>query len=254
MPAFRFRILILAILVSCLLSAWAFASSKALSLGDLTYMTEEYFPFNYEEKGEIKGISVDLLHLTFQELGMKPVRLEILPWARGYDRVLHEQNTVLFSMARTEEREHLFQWAGPIMVVRFVLIARKDRNIKLKSLKDLKGYSIGTVREDVADKLLDDYKRIAKVQAVSDMKQNIKKIQDERLDMVAYDERSWQKFATANDLDIEDFETVYVLKEIPIYFAFHSMTSHSLVKRFQQALDKVKARPQYQHILDTYLK
>ncbi|MDC0336221.1 transporter substrate-binding domain-containing protein [Pseudodesulfovibrio sp.] len=252
MPHFNYQHLVSAILVSCLF--WAAVPSHAQSLDDLTYMTEEYYPFNYEENGEVTGISVEILHLTLQEIGMQPRHLELLPWARGYDRVQHEENTVLFSMARTKEREDLFQWAGPIMVVKFVLIAKKDRNINIESMDDIKGYSIGTVREDVADALLDDYKATARVEAVADMKHNIDKLMDNRLDMVAYEERSWQKIVSRNDLSTDDFKTVFILKETPVHYAFHKYVDQKLINEFQQALDTVKARPEYQQILDTYLK
>jgi len=216
-------------------------------------MTEEYYPFNYTEKGEVKGISTDLLRMTWEELGITPQPIEAMPWARVYDRIQHEQSTVLFSMARTPEREDIFAWAGPIMVVRFVLIAKKEKQITLKSLEDLKGHSVGTLREDISDTLLQEYKDIARIDPVANMEQNIHKLLDDRLDMVAYEERSWQKIVTKLKLPINDFETVFVLRETPVYYAFHWQTPPDLVTEFQQALDRIKARPEYQQVLDKYL-
>ena len=35
--------------------------AKMITADDLSYITEQYPPFNYEEKGRLKGITVDLL-------------------------------------------------------------------------------------------------------------------------------------------------------------------------------------------------
>ena len=220
----------------------------------LTYLTEEYYPYNYTEDGKLKGISVDLLHMVWKELGIHPAAVESLPWARAYERLQNEPDTVLFTMARTPERDPLFRWAGPIDTVRFVLIARKDHRIQLDSLNDLAGLSVGTLRDDVSDTLLAPYRGIAHIQAVADMKQNISKLMNNRLDLVAYEENSWRKIAVRSGLSPDDFETVYVLRETPVYYAFHRDTPEALVAQFQCALERVKARPEYQRLFEDYLR
>lgn len=227
---------------------------RAEPLAGLTYLTEEYYPFNYTENGRLKGISCELLRMVWGELGVQPKPVEVLPWARGYERVRHEPNTVLFSMARTPERERLFRWAGPIMTVRFVLIARKHRAIRIDSLDDLRGMTVGTVRDDISDTLLSDYRTIANIQPVADMRQNIGKLMSNRLDMVAYEEACWGKIAVRSGLSPDDFETVFVLRETPVYFAFSAGTPDTVFKPFRDALDQARKRPRFERILDQYLK
>lgn len=235
-------------------SRLATASNGADPLERLTYLTEEYYPYNYTEDEKLKGISVDLLRLVWEELGIHPAPAESLPWARAYERLQTEPGTVLFSMARTPEREPLFRWAGPIAPVRFVLIGRKDHAIRLNTLDDLRGLSVGTLRDDVSDTLLAGYRGVARIQPVADMRQNISKLMSNRLDLVAYEEASWRKIATRSGLSPDDFETVYVLRETPVYYAFHHDTPEAVVTRFQCALDRVKSRPDFQRLLDDYLR
>ncbi|WP_319583297.1 transporter substrate-binding domain-containing protein [uncultured Pseudodesulfovibrio sp.] len=223
-------------------------------LAGYTWLTEEYFPFNYQENGVMKGVAVDLLRLVWIELGIPEQPVEAMPWARAYERLQHEPNTALFCMARTPEREHAFRWAGPIASVRFTLIGRKDRHIALDSLDDLKGLSVGTLREDILDTLLSKYRNVASIQPVARMRQNIDKLMTGRLDLVAYEEAAWRKITAREGLDPDSFETVYVLRETPVYFAFHASTPGELVDAFQDALDRVKARPGYQELLDAYLR
>lgn len=249
---------VLAGLVLCVLlllpSAAAGGPHPADGLAGYTWLTEEYYPFNYSENGVMKGVSVDLLRMVWAELGTPEQPVESMPWARAYERLQHESATVLFCMARTAEREHAFLWAGPIASVRFVLIARKKRHIRLDTLDDLKGLAVGTLREDVSDTLLAGYQRVASIQPVARMRQNISKLMTDRLDLVAYEEGCWRKITAREGLDPDDFETVYVLRETPVYFAFHPDTPPGLVAAFQGALDRVKARPGYRELLDAYLR
>ncbi|EGB14884.1 extracellular solute-binding protein family 3 [Pseudodesulfovibrio mercurii] len=247
----------LAALLLCallLLPATGRAGSPAVALMGYTWLTEEYYPFNYTENGRIKGVSADLLRMVWDELGIPPQTIESMPWARAFERMEHEPGIVLFCMARTPEREHAFRWAGPIAQVRFALIARKDRHVRMDSLDDIKGLSVGTLREDISDTLLADYRGTASIQPVAHMHQNISKLMTNRLDLVAYEETSWRKIAARHDLDPDAFETVYVLRETPVYYAFRADTPAEVVAAFQAALDRVKARPAYQRLLDAYLR
>lgn len=226
---------------------------RANAFWELSYLTEEYYPFNYTENGTLKGISIDLLHLTWKELGMAPQPIKSMPWARAYDRAINVSTTVLFSMARTHKREHLFRWAGPIMTARFVLIAKKDRSLPADFMTSPGCYRVGTLRDDVSDSLLEQYQPRIKTEPVADMTHNIRKLVDDRIDMVAYEELSWRQIAKKHGLSPEDFETVFVLQETPVYFAFNRDIPPPVVQQFQEALERVKGTPQYQEILNTYL-
>lgn len=220
---------------------------------ELSYLTEQYYPFNYTEDGEYKGLSVDLLRLTWKELGEPPHPIQIMPWARAYDRACNVSNTVLFSMARIPQREDLSRWVGPIASTRFVLIAKKSSHIRLSDMDEAEGYRIGTVRDDVADALLRIHADRNKIEAVADMLHNIRKLTDDRLDMVAYEESAWSKIVQKYGLSPDDYETVCVVRETPVYYAFHPDVSPILVRSFQAALDRVKATAQYREMLSTYL-
>ncbi|MBG0789421.1 MAG: transporter substrate-binding domain-containing protein [Desulfovibrionaceae bacterium] len=245
----------LCVLATCLvcltLLAWP---SPARADWELTYLTEEYYPFNYTEHGVLKGVSVDILRQVWGELGEPEHPIHIMPWARAYDRALNVHNTVLFSMARIVRRENLFRWAGPIAVTRFVLVAKKSANIALSTLEDAEGYRIGTLRDDISDTLLKKYTERNKIEAVADMRHNIRKLIDNRLDMVAYEESSWRQIAIKNGLSPDDYETVFVLRETPVFYAFHRDTPSVVVRDFQEALDRVKATDRYQAILEAYLR
>jgi len=50
--------------ISCL------ASNQTVSVKDLTYITEQYPPYNYQEAGKLQGISIDLLEKVLEKMNV----------------------------------------------------------------------------------------------------------------------------------------------------------------------------------------
>ncbi len=57
-----------------------------------------------------------------------------------------------------------------------------------------------------------------------------------------------------NGFNPSAYETVYVLKEKELYYAFHKATSDLLIQKLQGVLDDLKEQGEYQRIMDKYLK
>ncbi len=220
----------------------------------LVYVTEDYYPYNFEHNGRMEGFSVDLLRLAWKEMGVPESPISIYPWARGYEMLQKEPGTVLFSVARIPERESLFKWACPINVVRFVLVARKDRGIKVDSRDDLHGYTIGTVRDDITESTLMQMDRELNIESVADMRSNMEKLDIERVDLVAYEEGSLHKFLVRNGYDPQKYESVFVIKETQVCFAMHPDTPDDLVERFQSALTRARESEDFDKVHEKYLE
>ncbi|MCP4346590.1 MAG: transporter substrate-binding domain-containing protein [Desulfobacterales bacterium] len=230
-------------------SSLAYAQTKT----DLMYMTENARPFNWEENGELKGLAVELLRLMWDRMGMPHQKIKLYPWARAYFYLQEKPNTVLFSTSRTEHRENMFKWVCPIKRTKYSLIARKDRNIKIATFDDAKKYEVGSIRDDVAEQLLknknfpDD-----KIQPVADIRQNIHKINIGRIDLMTFNEESMYNWIKKMGFKTEDFETVYVIQETPVCYAFNKGVSDDVITQFQNALDQIVKKPEYQKLHDKY--
>lgn len=243
----------LAALAALLMLAMAAATAWAgQGFADLAWLTEEYYPYSFDDGGRVRGISADLLRLVWKELDEPEHPIRLRPWARAYRAATETPGTVLFSMARTAEREDLFKWAGPIAVVRFVLSAPRGRHTDVDSMDDLQGLTVGTLRDDVGDRLLAPWRGVCRVEPVARMDQNLEKLKAGRIQMVAYEERSLRLLLARHGLDPHAFETVLVLSEAPVYFAFHRATDDALVRRFQNALEDAKNSQAYADLLETY--
>lgn len=160
----------------------------------------------------------------------------------GYGLAQDKENTVLFSTTRTEARENLFKWVGPITPTRVSVVAKKDRNIKISSFDDFAAYKIGAVREDIGELLL---KRNGvstdKIQKINSSKIAARMLVANRIDMWAYEESVAYWNLKDEGQNLGDFEVVFVLEESDLYFAIQKDTDDTLVSRLQSALDSVRA-------------
>ena len=225
----------------------------ANSINDLNMRTENYPPFNYmDNNGTLKGISVEVLSLVLKKLdsNISIKDIKFLPWARAYKQTLHDKNGMIFSTMRTWQREKEFKWVGPISTKTVVLLAKKDKDIKLHSLKDAKKYKIGVILNDIGDILLEKRELdLDKVGGLNAIKILANRLNSNKIDLFAY---SYQSDIQHSDI-LDKFKIVYKLKEDGLYFAFNKLVSDEIIQKFQNALDLVKKEPQYQKIFDKYL-
>ena len=243
------KLLIILILISS-------TSLAAQTLDDLVFLTEEYAPLNYEEDGKLQGISVEVLAEMFRLVdAQKTVKdIKLWPWARGYRTVLNQKNTVLFSMVRTEARENLFKWVGPIVPSHVVIIAKKGRGIEINTPEDIGNYKVGVVREDVGEQLLVELgvRKETLFQTVSGIS-TAEMLHEDRIDMWAYEEivATWNIRSIGGNP--RDYEVIYSLKKSDYFFSFHRDTDDKIIARFQEALDELKRDGKFEEIVNKYI-
>ncbi|MDQ1274819.1 MAG: polar amino acid transport system substrate-binding protein, partial [Euryarchaeota archaeon] len=229
---------------------------------NLAYYTEQLPPYNYMENGTLKGISVDLLEAVTEKMGEKVTGEEVnfVPWTEGYQTVLTENNTVLFTTARLTEREQSFKWVGPIYTYTNVLFARPDRGITINSSEDLKGYRIGVIVDDVAvQQLLDAGVNESQLVQETNASVLVEKLNDGEIDLWAYPEATGRYLTEQATGNSYSFKVVFTLPGMEGYYAFNKNVSDSTVASFQQALDVTKQEKDasgistYDRILGQYI-
>lgn len=221
----------------------AYTMSTDLTSANLTYYTEQLPPYNYMENGTLKGISVDLLEVITEKMEKKVTREEVhlVPWAEGYQAALTRNGTVLFSMARTPEREQSFKWAGPIYTDKEVLFAKRDQGITIGRPEDLKGYRIGVITDDVAiQQLLDIGVNQSQLIPENNISTIITRLENGEIDLWACPEDAERYFTKRVTGNYYSYTVVYQLDTQDIYYAFNKDVPDSVVQSFQQALDTIK--------------
>lgn len=237
------------------------AVSTALSaqtINDLAFITEEYPPFNYTEEKTMKGISVDTLDEMLKMAGSSKSRNDIgsLTWARGYSIAQNKKNTLFFSMARTEAREDLFKWVGPILQSEIVLIAKKGRNIQIDSIAEINksDYRVGAVLKDVGElSLLELGVNKERIFRFFNGVYLLQMLYLDKIDLMAYG-RTVTAWNIKNlGYNPDDYQIVYRLKSVDYYYALNKQTDDDIVAQLQYALDQIKESGEFDLILKHYL-
>jgi len=219
----------------------------------LRYITEESTPDNYIENDVLKGVAVDLLKEVWKVMGIPRQPVKVLPWARAYREAQEVPNTVLFSIVRTSEREALFKWAGPIRTTRYVLIADSKTKLWLSSPRELNNYKIGTVIDDIAEKLLiSNGVPLSRLDRSPSSTLNLEKFKNGRFDLLPYSETGIFKALKSQGMNPQNYLVVFTLSEKKIYYAFHKNIPDATVLEFQQALDEVRLNGTMDKILKRY--
>jgi polar amino acid transport system substrate-binding protein len=230
----------------------------AQSIDDLVLITENYAPLNFSKDGKVQGISVDVMVEILKVSGSKKTRedISLQPWARGYKQVQEMKNTALFAMSRTEAREELFKWVGPIIPSNIVLVAKKSRGIKINSVEDFSQYNrFGVVRDDIGEQMLLKLGVPKENLHQTNSGMNTAKMLDkDRVDMWAYGRIVALWNIKELGFNPDDYEEVYTLKESQQYFAFHKDTDPTVIAKLQKALDELKSNGKLKEIVSTYLQ
>ena len=236
-------------LIMVLLCCVAQPLQASSPLDELTFITEIYPPYSFVEEGRPRGISVELLTEILRAARSRQTRddIQVLPWSEGYQRALTEPNTVLFSTARTAEREHLFQWAGPIAPTRTVLLAQRQRGIRLQDFAQIaqQDLQIAAVKNSAGHQLLlREGLEAGHIHAVDNGRAAAQLLHDGTVDLWVTEELVGRWLFDDMGFGSRTVQAIFVLRETPMYFAIHLDTPRDHVYLLQDTLDHIEATRQ----------
>lgn len=222
---------------------------------EITVVTEDWKPYNFQEGDKIVGFSTEIVEAVLQKANLS-FTIELFPWARSYKMALEEKNVLIYTIARTEEREHLFKWVGPFAPRLMYLFKLKKRtDIVLNTLEDAKKHKIGVVREDATTQLLLQHgfevNKQLELAAAEDINQ--RKLFAERIDLIAGSELSVALQLKDMGLAFADLEKTIVLAKGDYYMAFSQATDDDIVERVRKALNEVQQEGLIEKIKAKYL-
>lgn len=223
---------------------WLWICLSVMVYGQAFYVyTEQLPPFNFTQNDKVVGSSTKLLETLLHQSGhtIAHSHITLTSWSRGYHEALNTPNTILYSMARTLEREHLFKWVGPIDTLTIGLIAKKSAHVVIKEPQDLHRYTIAVMHDSAAESLLLKLGLQTKqLERFTNATSQLKKLQDKRVDAMASSVEAMYAMLNSEGLDPLEYETVYVLKQSDLYFAFHKETDDEIIEALNHLLQKIK--------------
>ena len=228
---------------------------ESYSIESLKWYTEDYPPFNYRsvDGNKNSGIAIELLEATHNNLykkgkinkALSRKTYRLVPWQRAYNKALKNgRKNVVFSTTRTEEREKLFKWFGPIARNKNVLFALKGQ-AKLKKGNIKRAIEQGKVtgiRGDVglnyvSNKIGVSDKYFVIANSADAMFRLLKR---RRVKFMSYGELTTFHLIKKLKLNLNDFEVVYTLAESELWYAVNKSVSDMTVRAYQQSLEDAK--------------
>lgn len=154
----------------------------------LTLATEPYPPFVVVEGDKITGGGVTIIDLIMRDTG-QDYRIEVMPWARALMLAQREPMRCAFATARTPERQDLFKWVMPLLIVKSYLVTAAGSGVKATTLDEAKRYIVGAQLNDNRHRTL---MRLGfpRIDPTSDINLSLRKLANHRIDLLPLTEEA----------------------------------------------------------------
>lgn len=225
-------------IIACLLiGVGAFFNTLCMAQ-ELTVVTEDWRPYNYQDGQEIKGVSTDIVKKVLAQANVKHT-ISVLPWARAYAMAQENPNTMIYTIIRIPQREKLFKWVRPLGNGGTTSLYRlkSKEEVDPKTIEEAKAFSV-VANNDSMDHIWLKDNGFTKLQTPSRVELSLKVFfSGERVDLIAFDDSVMEEEFKKFGYDRSKVVKVLSLFKTPPYMAVSLSTSDEMVTRLQNAYD-----------------
>jgi polar amino acid transport system substrate-binding protein len=240
--------------ILAILTLGLFSCQKDDTTGkDLTILCEVMKPFNYEENGVLKGISLEVAAKIMQELNVENT-IRISPdWDSIFNVLKTGENIMAFTTAMNPDRKENFKWVGPVTLWHTSFVSLKSSGLHFTKWEDAKMQpAIGVVTSYYTGELLTSlgFTNLVRFSTLEDLVSNL---YNGTVDVVFDNQSLLQIVAQNQSKDPSKMDQLLIYSSTPGYFAFSKDVSDKLIKSWQEKLDLLKDDGFLQGLYDTYL-
>jgi len=242
------------ILLICIFINILNAQSLQTQLNNLHIATEDYPPISFKNKdGKADGLASEVATIIMGKLNMTQ-KIRVWPWARDYKLLKKGPNYLVFSVARTKERDPLFQWVGPIFSMNTGFYTKKNSKLKITSLDDAKKlHKIGTYLESFDKQYLEN-QHFTNLDSTRNNILNIKKMMIGRFDVITATNVTIKAMVKKAGYTMNDIKNTYTFLSTGVYFAFSKDVPFEVVNAWGQELEKLRNSGDLKKIREKWLK
>lgn len=226
------------------------AVSAALCRAEpLQVVTEEWFPYNYQEHGEAKGSASEVVKAVLKQAGV-PYTIRFLAWARAYHVARTQPNVLIYTIERLPNRESEFKWVRPLGgSSSFWLYRLKSHPLPpIHSLQEAKAYTIGCPSQNGAECTVLTYMGFTHLEVPPEMSGLIKMFLANRFDLMVGEKQSIAPaLLRQRHAPDEVVPVLEVFRSLP-YMALSNATPDALVQKLQTAFDTLQREGKIQPI------
>ncbi len=224
--------------------------AASLHANSFFVMTEELKPYNYTKHGKLTGMSTQLVRQVMQDLNID-ADIKVYPWSRALRMLQTKENAVLFSMAKTPQREKKYRFACPLRKAQVYLFYKKGTSPPISKHK-LHGFTIGVVQDFGAHQRLQKIGH-EKFDFSSSTKKKVQKLLLDRVDLIAGTPEAIYSLGGSYDVQ-KIVQSSVKLYETTLCIAFNKAVSKREVNRWQRRLRKLHQNGTAQQIFDTCME
>ena len=229
---------------------WAVAALLLASVDTLamTFTTEDLPPFNFTIDGGVTmtGSASDVVNEMLKRSGLK-ARIVLHPWQRAYKMALDNEDVCVYSTVRTEARENLFKWVGPVATDNWVVFAKAGSNVSITELDDLKRLKVGAYQGDAKAAFLRS-RGIAADEAIRE-ELNAKKLDAGRLDVWVAGSMTGPWMAKTFGVKIKP---IFAIQQVQMYLACNLAVPDGEIVRMNDAVKSIKADGSFDRFVQSY--
>lgn len=243
--AVTFKILLIVnfVLVS---TPFAMAEENRMEMMSVPIFTAQYKPYNFiDTKGETSGYSVEIISGFTQSLKEQNItaELQFLPWARTYSKAITTKNALIFSIARTQEREDKFHWIGRLLPMPIYLFKHRNRtDIKVNDVENSKRWSVAGIFGG-APTICVEKMGYQVIHSGNQRAYQFEMLEKGRVDLISLDLPSFGEMAIFAGFSQEEFEPVLLLEECSydLYLALSKNSEEQVVEAVQLAWQEIES-------------
>lgn len=229
--------------------------SSFAQMPSLVLYTEHFPPYSYLVENQVQGINAQFLREACLRANIT-CQFELYPWLRAYDLVLHNPNSGIFSIVKTQKREPKFQWLGPLASSQTFLYRLKSRpDIQIQQLSDAKNYSIGVAHGDIFEEffLSQGFEHGKNLLKFSDKAKPIPLFLAGKIDLLIGSELVLPDWLLQYQQQPDSVEAIFNVSEIgQNYLALNPKVSSAIVIALELAMEQLRAEGQLQRIIDSH--
>ena len=219
---------------------------------ELTMLTEEYPPVTFMKDGKVTGFVTDIVREIISRQGI-PDKIRLTSWDEAYNVALNTPNVVLFSIERTENREKLFQWVGPVGKNSAIFYAKKGSGIKINSLEEARKLAaIATTTNWFTEQYLKG-KGFTNLVSSPLPTTNVKQLMNGDVQISVFTDITIPEIVKKAGYSMDDLEPVFLVSNTYFYIAMSLGTPVDIVSKWQSVLDGMKADGTFEKIYRNYI-
>ncbi len=215
-------------------------------------VADPYPPYQFEEKGRVRGIDQDTIAEALEARGLRAVTA-LLPWSECLQRMQEGKADGIFQIAPTPEREKQFLFSALLRVERTMLLQRRAGPLVLrdpaKLQEELRGHTLGILAGYSYDAGIEALPASLKTELAS-QEALVQALAEGRVDAILMDPVVADYLA--GKLGLQPMEKIegYELQR-PLHVAFRQGEGQ-LVRLFNAGLEEIRKRGLDRRILQRY--